>query len=37
MAEWSMAAVLKTVEEKLLGFDSYSLRQEAKKSGEMAE
>ena len=26
MAEWSKAAVLKTVERKLRGFESYSLR-----------
>ena len=28
MAEWLKAAVLKTVERKLRGFESYSLRQE---------
>jgi hypothetical protein len=28
MAEWFKAAVLKTVERKLRGFESYSLRQE---------
>ncbi len=27
MAEWSKAAVLKTVERKFRGFESYSLRQ----------
>jgi hypothetical protein len=27
MAEWLKAAVLKTVERKLRGFESYSLRQ----------
>jgi hypothetical protein len=27
MAEWFKAAVLKTVERKLRGFESYSLRQ----------
>jgi hypothetical protein len=27
MAEWSKAAVLKTAERKLRGFESYSLRQ----------
>jgi hypothetical protein len=38
MAEWFKAAVLKTVERKLRGFESYSLRQLIiKKSGEMAE
>ena len=34
MAEWLKAAVLKTVERKLRGFESYSLRHF---SGEMAE
>jgi hypothetical protein len=34
MAEWLKAAVLKTVERKLRGFESYSLRQ---LSGEVAE
>ena len=29
MAEWLKAAVLKTVERKLRGFESYSLRQNA--------
>ena len=46
MAEWFKAAVLKTVERKLRGFESYSLRQKIAKrfytdlgilSGEMAE
>ncbi len=36
MAEWFKAAVLKTVERKLRGFESYSLRQNFCK-GEMAE
>ena len=36
MAEWLKAAVLKTVERKLRGFESYSLRQEIN-NGEMAE
>jgi hypothetical protein len=35
MAEWFKAAVLKTVERKLRGFESYSLRQ--RRHGEMAE
>lgn len=35
MAEWSKAAVLKTVERKLRGFESYSLRHLM--SGEVAE
>ncbi len=30
MAEWFKAAVLKTVERKLRGFESYSLRQTRK-------
>jgi hypothetical protein len=38
MAEWFKAAVLKTVERKLRGFESYSLRQPNQaNSGEMAE
>lgn len=35
MAEWLKAAVLKTVERKLRGFESYSLRQQ--RSGVVAE
>ena len=35
MAEWLKAAVLKTVERKFRGFESYSLRQ--KSIGEVAE
>jgi hypothetical protein len=35
MAEWLKAAVLKTVERKLRGFESYSLRQYC--CGEVAE
>jgi hypothetical protein len=35
MAEWSKAAVLKTAERKLRGFESYSLRQQ--QHGEVAE
>jgi hypothetical protein len=31
MAEWSKAAVLKTVERKFRGFESYSLRQQLAK------
>jgi hypothetical protein len=30
MAEWFKAAVLKTVERKLRGFESYSLRQKTR-------
>ena len=38
MAEWFKAAVLKTVERKLRGFESYSLRQtQIDDPGEMAE
>ena len=38
MAEWFKAAVLKTVERKLRGFESYSLRQPPiADPGEMAE
>jgi hypothetical protein len=37
MAEWFKAAVLKTVERKFRGFESYSLRHKTTKSGEMAE
>jgi hypothetical protein len=41
MAEWLKAAVLKTVERKFRGFESYSLRHYKKRwtdfSGEMAE
>ena len=38
MAEWFKAAVLKTVERKLRGFESYSLRQtRIADPGEMAE
>ncbi len=38
MAEWFKAAVLKTVERKLRGFESYSLRQtRTVDPGEMAE
>ena len=37
MAEWFKAAVLKTVERKLRGFESYSLRQRRDIRGEMAE
>ena len=37
MAEWFKAAVLKTVERKLRGFESYSLRQKSSSTGEMAE
>ena len=42
MAEWFKAAVLKTVERKLRGFESYSLRQKNQRAdfyklGEMAE
>ncbi len=37
MAEWLKAAVLKTVERKLRGFESYSLRQKIQNIGEMAE
>jgi hypothetical protein len=38
MAEWFKAAVLKTVERKLRGFESYSLRQlSAPHNGEMTE
>ena len=38
MAEWLKAAVLKTVERKLRGFESYSLRHNnPANSGEMAE
>jgi predicted Zn-dependent protease len=37
MAEWFKAAVLKTVERKLRGFESYSLRHEVLLRGEMAE
>ena len=38
MAEWFKAAVLKTVERKLRGFESYSLRQtQIADPGEMAE
>jgi hypothetical protein len=33
MAEWSMAAVLKTVDRKVRGFESCSLRQKTKTSG----
>ena len=36
MAEWFKAAVLKTAERKLRGFESYSLRQTSV-SGEVAE
>ena len=32
MAEWFKAAVLKTVERKLRGFESYSLRHNAMRS-----
>jgi hypothetical protein len=35
MAEWFKAAVLKTAERKLRGFESYSLRQQ--QHGEVAE
>ena len=38
MAEWFKAAVLKTVERKLRGFESYSLRHDNSTTpGEMAE
>ena len=38
MAEWFKAAVLKTVERKLRGFESYSLRHDNPANpGEMAE
>ncbi len=41
MAEWFKAAVLKTVERKLRGFESYSLRQKSARerfiNGEVAE
>jgi hypothetical protein len=37
MAEWFKAAVLKTVERKLRGFESYSLRHDVLLRGEMAE
>ena len=33
MAEWFKAAVLKTVERKLRGFESYSLRQAGREWG----
>ena len=36
MAEWLKAAVLKTAERKLRGFESYSLRQQ-NEVGEVAE
>ncbi len=36
MAEWFKAAVLKTAERKLRGFESYSLRQDFHR-GEVAE
>jgi hypothetical protein len=35
MAEWSMAAVLKTVNRKVRGFESCSLRQKIKKGTEI--
>ena len=37
MAEWLKAAVLKTAERKLRGFESYSLRQNLHEVGEVAE
>src|SRR5215475_4579303 len=37
MAEWFKAPVLKTGERKLRGFESYSLRQKIRLSGEVAE
>gem|GEM_PF-2156857 len=37
MAEWSKAAVLKTVDRKVRGFESYSLRQIEKLWGEVRE
>ena len=33
MAEWLKAAVLKTVERKFRGFESYSLRQKKERDG----
>ncbi len=37
MAEWLKAAVLKTVERKFRGFESYFLRHFISKNGEMTE
>ena len=37
MAEWFKAAVLKTVERKFRGFESYSLRHTVRYNGEVAE
>ncbi len=37
MAEWLKAAVLKTVDGNVRGFESYSLRHKQVRNGEMAE